>query len=226
MLRSYAAYEFQSAYQRLNALLTVDLSAFYIDISKDRLYTLGARSLERRSAQTALYRIVDGLTRVLAPILPVTAEELWRHLPGSRDESVHLTTFPTDLDNWIDDRLTARWARLLNVRDLVNAEIEKLRQSKVLGTSLQAHVHLRAGGDMADLLEAYRDELPMFFIASHVSLERTSSVGESVSVEVRRTSGMKCERCWRYVSSLSDGTAGICPRCEDALAEAASRIGS
>ena len=94
ILRAYDGYDFPTIYQALNTLATVDLSAFYVDVTKDRMYTLAASSHERRSTQTAMYLISDGLARLLAPILPVTADDLWRHLPGSRSESVHLEDFP------------------------------------------------------------------------------------------------------------------------------------
>src|SRR5690606_37532114 len=129
-------------FQRLNHLTTVDLSAFYADVSKDRLYTFGAASRERRSAQTAMYIIADGLARLLAPILPVTTEEMWRHLPGEREASVHLAEFPplADLQVWRDEALVARWKRLIEVRDVVNAALETRRQDKTIGTSLGARV--------------------------------------------------------------------------------------
>src|SRR5581483_6548067 len=146
MVACYQSYDYSTMTQALNAFTTVDLSALYSDISKDRLYTLGARSRERRSAQTAMYVMADGLTRLLAPVLPVTAEHLWLALPGSRDESVHLTLFPStdEIDALVDADLLARWERLIQVRELVLAEIEPLRKDKQIGSSLQAKVVLTA----------------------------------------------------------------------------------
>ena len=163
ILQSYDRYDFQAISHTLNSFLTVDLSAFYIDVSKDRLYTLGARSESRRSAQTAMYTITDGLTRLLAPLLPVTADELWRHLPGDREDSVHLADFPTGTAAYVDRTLIARWERLLALREAVNLELEHLRQRKVVGTSLEARVALRASGETAALLERHRDDLAMLF---------------------------------------------------------------
>src|SRR5206468_3055551 len=142
------------------------------DVSKDRLYTFAASSPERRSAQTAMYVIADGLVRLLAPILPMTADELWRHLPGKRDASVHLAEFPADIDvdGMLDADLAARWERLKAVRDIVNVALEAKRKDKTIGTSLGASVALRAGGDTAALLDRHRLELPMLFIASRVEL--------------------------------------------------------
>ena len=239
ILRSYDRYEFQAIAQTLNSFLTVDLSAFYIDVSKDRLYTFGAQSEPRRSVQTAMYTITDGLTRLLGPLLPVTADELWRHLPGDREDSVHLADFPTGTAALVDQPLLARWKRLLTLRSAVNAELERLRQQKTVGTSLEARVSLRANGPAASLLEQYRDDLPMLFITSQVDVvsdesitaEPTGDDGLHVSdgdgavlIDVGRVTGVKCPRCWRYVPSVSaeTGCAGLCDRCVDALPEAVS----
>ena len=139
-VRAYQAYEFQRIFQAINELVTVDLSAFYVDVSKDRLYTLAPGSPSRRSAQTALYLIADGLSRMIAPILPVTAEQLWKVLPAvsGREESVHLAEFPTveSLDRLSDPGQAADWQRLLAIRDAVNAAIEEQRQKKMIGNSL------------------------------------------------------------------------------------------
>jgi isoleucyl-tRNA synthetase len=119
VLDAYGDFDFPTIFQRVNHLATVDLSAFYADVSKDRLYTFGAGSPDRRSAQTAMYLIADGLVRLLAPILPMTADELWRHLPGQRDVSVHIAEFPAaaSLDAMIDADLADRWERLKSIRD-------------------------------------------------------------------------------------------------------------
>ena len=137
VLRAYERYELQTVVHTVNNYLTVDISAFYVDISKDRLYTLGPRARGRRSAQTVLHAIAEGVTRLLAPILPVTCDELWRHLPGTDADSVHLADFPADPGSLVDRDLIARWDRLLGLRDAVNGELEKLRQDKVVGTSLR-----------------------------------------------------------------------------------------
>ncbi len=237
VLEYYERYEFQAVSHAINHFLTVDLSAFYVDVSKDCLYTFAAGSSERRSVQTAMYLIADGLTRLLAPLLPVTADELWRHLPGERDESVHLADFPTESSSVVDRELLARWTRLLAIRDAVNVEVERRRQEKTVGTSLEARVKLRASGTTARLLEGYRDDLAMLFITSAVDMtvDDTVSPGGSgangacwsepdgaLAIEVDRVDGVKCERCWRYVPSLSEDTepTGLCVRCVDVLSEA------
>jgi isoleucyl-tRNA synthetase len=225
VLRAYEAYDFPTIFQTINQLTTVDLSAFYADVSKDRLYTFAAASPERRSAQTAMFTIADGLTRLLAPILPTTADELWRHLPGRREDSVHLAEFPRDVESLIDTDLSGRWERLMRIRDDVNRALEAERQAKTIGNALGARVTLRAGGDDGKLLERYRDELPMLFIVSQVELESASPDGGAISITVARAEGEKCARCWRVVptvSALAD-TAGLCDRCLDALQNTGGR---
>jgi isoleucyl-tRNA synthetase len=218
VVTAYDAFDFPSIFQKLNALTTVDLSAFYADVSKDRLYTFGAASRERRSAQTAMFVMADGLARLLAPILPVTTEEMWKHLPGTREASVHLAEFPrvADLQVWRDDELVKKWERLIEVRNRVNAALEAKRQDKTIGTSLGASVRVKAGGDTARLLESVRDELAMLFIVSHAELEVASEPTADVEVTVEKAQGDKCPRCWRIVPTLSTDT-GVCDRCTAAL---------
>ena len=152
ILKAYDEYEYGTIFQAANAFATLDLSAFYADVSKDRLYTFAAGSPERKSAQTAMYLMADGLTRLIAPILSFTADELWRFLPSHREESVHIAVFPSpaELDAFADPALVDRWARLIAVREQVLAEIEPLRKDKRIGSSLQARVVLSADGGGSD----------------------------------------------------------------------------
>ena len=225
VLAAYDSYDFPSIFQRLNHLTTVDLSAFYADVSKDRLYTFGAASRERRSAQTAMYIVADGLARLLAPILPVTSEEMWRHLPGEREASVHLAEFPlaADLDAWRNGPLVARWKQLIDVRDAVNAALEAKRQDKTIGTSLGASILVRAGGETAQLLASMRDELAMLFIVSNATLDTSGPADGPVEVIVEKAQGDKCPRCWRIVPSTDQAT-GLCDRCSAALRPQADAV--
>ncbi|HXD18929.1 MAG TPA: isoleucine--tRNA ligase [Vicinamibacterales bacterium] len=221
-LAAYNEYEFATASQALNMLATVDLSAFYVDVTKDRMYTLRARSRERRSTQTAMFLMCDGLARLLAPILPVTADDLWRHMPGQRSASVHLEDFPK-VDALAAPDLVADWDRLMQVRDTVNAALEDKRKDKVIGNSLGASVTLTATGPIAALLEQYREQLPMLFIVSDLTLNLGEATGaDSVRVDVGKARGIKCGRCWRFVPSVrtEPDWSGICDRCVEALAEA------
>jgi len=225
-LAAYDAYDFSTIFQTVNAFTTVDLSAFYADVSKDRLYTFASGSKERRSAQTAMYVIADGLARLLAPILSFTTDELWQYLPGSREESVHLALFPegVSLDGLDDPALTTRWERLIAVRDQVLAKIEPLRKDKQIGSSLQAKVTLSATGDDLALLRSHEAQLPMLFIVSEVEV-REGTQGGGLEISIDRARGVKCERCWRYVANVSADPErpGICDRCQDALAETVPR---
>jgi isoleucyl-tRNA synthetase len=219
MLRAYDTYDFSTVSQTLNTLATVDLSAFYVDVTKDRMYTLGARSRERRSTQTVMYLISEGLARLMAPILPATADDLWRHIPGARSSSVHLEDFPK-VDGLVDRAVLDTWQRLLDVRQQVNAALEQKRKDKVIGTSLGARVELRASGPVAALLDRYRSDLPMLLNVSEVSLQAAPPSDEDVvQVEVQKAGGEKCARCWRFVPRLHTEPewAGICDRCVDAL---------
>jgi isoleucyl-tRNA synthetase len=221
VLEAYEAYDYPTIFQAVNAFATVDLSALYNDISKDRLYTFAARSKERRSAQTAMYVMAEGLTRLIAPILSVSAEQLWHHLPGTRDESVHLTLFPSasELSALVDKDLLVRWNRLSDLRERVLAQIEPLRKDKQIGSSLQARVVLTTSKDDAAFLEKYKTDLPMLFIVSDVQLRPGD--GTTTDIAIERADGVKCERCWRVVKSVSTDPAwaGICDRCQDALAQ-------
>jgi isoleucyl-tRNA synthetase len=221
MLRGYREYDFSSVSQALNTLATVHLSAFYVDVTKDRMYTFAPGSAQRRSTQTAMFVMCEGLARLLAPILPVTADDMWRHLPGSRSASVHLENFPQPA-RWASADLIGTWAHLLEARETVNAALEAKRKDKVIGNSLGARVIITASGPIAALLDRYRDDLPALFIVSDVDLRLSGTEGtDDVRVEVEKAGGVKCERCWRYVPAVrtEPDWAGICDRCVEALAE-------
>ena len=175
-----------------------------------------------------MYVMADGLTRLLAPILSFTADELWRFLPGTREESVHIAVFPAaaDLSALTNSELAGRWDRLVSLREQVLAEIEPLRKSKQIGSSLQARVVVSATPPALALFEQYARQLPMLFIVSEVELRPAppdvEGPGEAPPrVSIERATGVKCERCWRYVPSVSSepAWAGLCERCQDALAE-------
>jgi isoleucyl-tRNA synthetase len=219
---AYDDYDYPVVFQAANQLVTVDISAFYVDITKDRMYTFGRKSVARRSGQTAMYMIADGLARLMAPILPVTMDDLWRNLPGDREESVHLAEFPDGLDQWLDPALLSRWAALGLVRDQVNLALEQRRQEKVIAGSLSARVTVAAGGETFALLSRYREQLPTLFGASATDV--IESTGQAVEVRVEKADGVKCGRCWRFVPAVSDVPAfeGLCDRCVSALAEPVS----
>jgi isoleucyl-tRNA synthetase len=221
LVAAYDAYDYPTIFQAVNSFTTVDLSALYNDISKDRLYTFGARSRERRSAQTAMYMIADGLTRLLAPLVPVTADQLWASLPNRKEASVHIARFPEsgELLPLADSELVQRWNQLVAVRDLVLAEIEPLRKDKQIGSSLQAKAVVTAPHALLELLQRHAADLPMLFIVSSVELRPSGDDRTVVTIE--RAGGVRCDRCWRYVPAVSSDPEweGLCERCQDALAE-------
>ena len=216
---AYEDYDYPVVFQTSNQLVTVDLSALYVDITKDRMYTFGRKSAARRSGQTAMYLIADGLARLMAPILPVTMDDLWRNLPGTREASVHLAEFPGGLERWVDQGLLERWAALIHVRDQVNLALEQKRKDKVIAGSLSARLTVTAGGETYRGLSAYREELPTLFGVSAVDV--TERPGEAIDVSVDRAEGVKCARCWRYVTSVNTTPEfeGLCERCVTALVE-------
>ena len=177
-----------------------------------------------------MHTIVNGLTRLLAPILPITADELWRNVPGTDSDSVHLADFPSGPESLVDTELLSRWTRLLGLRDAVNGELEKLRQDKVVGTSLEASVTLTADGQLANLLDQYRDELSTLFITSEVKVTRGVASDDNgtifhdplgnAGVAVSRVEADKCPRCWRWVRPVHESPndeSDVCDRCLDAL---------
>ena len=182
----------------------------------------GAASHARRSAQTAMYTMADGLARLLAPILPVTADELWRVLPGDREPSVHIALFPEGVESWKDEALVARYATRLELRDRVNARLEEQRQAKVIGTSLEAAITVAGTGRFADALaHLTADDLAAFCIVSQAAIVAPAAdqPADSLVVTVSRVGGEKCQRCWRYVPAVSgaEETEGLCQRCVEAL---------
>jgi isoleucyl-tRNA synthetase len=162
----------------------------------------------------------------VAPILSFTADELWRYLPGTRGESVHIAVFPTDaeLEPMVDRDLLEHWTKLTALREQVLAEIEPLRKNKQIGSSLQAKVVLSVTAAELVALEPFADQLPMLFIVSEVELRPApgdvEAPGEAAPrITIERATGVKCERCWRYVPAVStdEPTAGLCDRCQGAL---------
>ncbi|MCD6041751.1 MAG: ileS [Burkholderiales bacterium] len=205
----YERYQFHLVAQKLQAFCSEDLGAFYLDVLKDRLYTCGADSLPRRSAQTALWHITHSLVRLIAPILSFTAEELWRVF--ARDESVFFTTWH-ELPRLPDaDDLLRKWQRLRELRAPVRKEIEALRGADRIGSSLQAEADLYAGGKDQALLSSLGSELRFLMLTSAA---RVHAAGE-VRVEVRPSEHAKCDRCWHYTADVNG--EGLCARCQSNL---------
>jgi isoleucyl-tRNA synthetase len=223
-LASYQEFGFHKVYRAVYDFATTELSAVYFDAAKDRLYTAAPRSRIRRSAQTAIYRIVYALVRLIAPLLAFTTEEVWGYLrkPAGSPDSVHLALFPQP------EELTAgfttgqrsrlrNWDELIAVRDVVLKQLEVVRQEKVIGAPLEARVRLTAGDKLYPLLDEYLNDLPGLFIVSQVVLERAP--GDELSVKIERAQGEKCERCWKYTTDVGADPdfPTICAACRDAV---------
>ncbi|BBO66177.1 isoleucine--tRNA ligase [Desulfosarcina alkanivorans] len=229
-LKAYDAYEFHVIYHRLYNYCTVDLSSFYLDILKDRLYTSPAASTARRSAQTAMYAILDAIARVMAPIMPFTAEEIWKHMPAvsGRAESIHLVTFPKPDSGLKDDELATRWETLISVRAEVTKALEKARAEKVIGHSLDSAVTVGLSDDLFAVLSPFQEDLRSILIVSRAAMTAGEIPGayagqetEGVWVKVEPAGGEKCQRCWVYddsVGKIADHPT-ICSRCSGALAQ-------
>jgi isoleucyl-tRNA synthetase len=219
---AYEAYEFHLATRAIYSFCTVTLSARYFDIIKDRLYTSAPRSLARRSAQTALYRIAEALARMSAPILVFTADEIWENLPSATDrlDFVHLALLPEASDR-SSEELRLNWERLFEIRDEVLQVLEEARIAKQIGSSLEARVEIAASGESYELLERYRDELRYLFIVSQVGLVQSNEGVSGVVVKVLPAEGAKCERCWNYSTRVGESGRypNVCERCVAALEE-------
>jgi len=223
---AYEKYEFHVIYHAVHNFCAVDLSAFYLDILKDRLYTSSKKSIDYRSARSTMYQIVDALTRMLAPVLTFTADEIWQRLPGDREASVHLAGFPQQDSHYQDSQLEERYEQLQKVRSEVSKQLEKARADKQLGQSLEAKILLDVPESYQQLMVEYLDLLPTYFIVSQVEL--TQNLPAAVDAEnipglrlqVLPADGEKCERCWNYAVSVGQNSEHptICTRCADALA--------
>jgi isoleucyl-tRNA synthetase len=218
----YGDFEFHRVYRALYDFATVDLSALYFDVLKDRLYTAATRSPARRSAQTALHRLAYALVRLVAPIMSFTAEEVWTHL--GQAGSVHLALFPEPAELTADlpaghRQRAANWDRLMKVREDVLKSLEEARKDKFIGAPLEARVRITANGDLYPLLQQYAGELPALFIVSQVALEEAP--GDNLAVQVERAAGVKCERCWKYTLDVGsdDRFPTICAGCAGAVEE-------
>jgi isoleucyl-tRNA synthetase len=227
----YANYEFHRVYHALHDFCVVDLSSFYYDVLKDRLYTKAANSKSRRSAQTAIYSITSALVRMAAPILVFTMEEIWKYLPKSGEAipSVHMTEFAqeSELRTAISSAQVANWELLSRVRAEVLKALEAARNEKKINSGLEAKVLLNADPDLKTKLHHYLAQLPGLFIVSQVEFFSASDAGyksdlvPSLEVLIQRADGKKCDRCWNYSTHVGENTRypSVCERCTQALAE-------
>jgi len=223
--RAYEEYQFHTVFHAVHNFCAVDLSALYLDVIKDRLYTSAPTDPRRRAAQTTCHDIFRALARMMAPILTFTSEEAWRYVPGARAESVHLERFPEVPVEWLDDTLDAEWSRLLEVRREIAKALETARARGLIGSGLEAAVTIVAAPeDLPELLRRKRDLLPTLLIVSQVAFDRPAStpavVHESQEIPglvigIDRARGRKCERCWMWTERVGESAAhpGLCERC-------------
>jgi isoleucyl-tRNA synthetase len=224
-VKGYEDYQFHTVVHAVHNFCAVDLSALYLDVIKDRLYTSAPDDPRRRAAQTVCHDVFVALARLLAPILSFTTEEAWRHLPGPRAECVHLERFPEAPGVWSDDALRTQWDRLLEVRREVAKGLETARARKLIGSGLEAVVHLMAAPeDLPALLGGKRELLATLFIVSRVTLAAPAAppsvVYESqeipgLTIGIDRAPGEKCERCWMRSERVGENAAHptLCDRC-------------
>ena len=223
-IAAYDAYEYYVLYHAVHNFCVVDMSSFYLDIIKDRLYTEEASGLKRRSAQSAMYRILDTLARLLAPVLAYTTEEIWSYLPHltSHDtESVLFNSMPEYDAQLVDDALAEKWDKVIAIRTDVLKALEEARAEKVIGQSLAADITVYADEKTKGFLSEMKDELATIFIVSRVALADMTDApagaveGEIVKTLVAPAAGEKCERCWIYTDDIGSDAAHptLCARC-------------
>ncbi len=218
---AYDNYEFHIVVHSVHNFCVVDMSNFYLDAIKDRLYCDGVDSMSRLGAQTVIYRILDALVRIIAPILAFTADEIWKAMPhhdGVRLENVVLNDIPDAIDSLFDDELEKKWQKTEELRDIVNRSLEEARAAHEIGKSLEAKVTISAAGKTYDFINGEKDELAKIFIVSGVEILRDDSLAdelEGIKVKVSKAGGVKCPRCWTF--SENAGTdpehPELCPRC-------------
>jgi isoleucyl-tRNA synthetase len=217
----YEAFEFHRIYHAVNEFAIADLSAFYLDVLKDRMYTLAPTSHERRSAQTVLWQITEALVRLVAPIMSFTSDEVWGYLPkvDGREESVHLALFPKPEEIFSGDtaKLLEEWKQIFSLRDAAMLTLEEARKEKRIGKGLEAELEIRVSGDLLMVVNKYASSLKEIFNVSKVMIVDDASN----TVIALPASGTKCARCWNFMPSVASYGVweNVCPRCTSALEE-------
>jgi len=219
ILKAYENYGYHIVFHSIYDFFTVELSSFFLDVIKDRLYCSLKDSKIRKSAQTALFNLLKTTLLLMAPILPFTTEEAWEEMPDFRDkkESVHLELFPSFEKQWLEPDIFEEWEKLSSLRDVVLKELEIAREKKIIGNSLEANIAIKAPPSKEEFFRKYQQELPSLFIVSSVDIEVYSD--EEIEVKVSRASGKKCQRCWNYSDYVGTDPeySYFCKRCKDIL---------
>ena len=212
-IKEYDRFNFKACYHHVNQFCVVDMSSFYLDIIKDRLYTEKADSTLRRSAQTTMYYILDALVKILTPMTCFTAEEIWKamkHTAGENVESPMLTSYPEVNSKWDDEKLAQKWEKIIEVKNIVSKELELSRAEKIIGNALDAQVTIRANQEEYKFLKENEKLVKDALIVSDLKLMAKDSL-EEIEVSVAHANGEKCERCWQYHDHLTKD--GLCNRC-------------
>ncbi len=212
---AYDVFEFYKVYHGLNNFFAIDLSATYLDILKDRLYTGKVDGPKRRAAQTVLYHTVKSLCGVMAPIASFLAEETYGYLPGEKKESVFLTDYPKAQPEWLNERIAQDFAKLLEVRAASSKVLEDLRREKIIGSSLDAAIVIAAPPALKNVLEKYDAHLREFLMVSQYTVQEA----QELKVTAAKAAGVKCERCWYYdvLTGKDSRFPTFCPKCVEAL---------
>ena len=214
-------YVFHKAYKRAYEFCNNDISSFYLDILKDRLYTHGKNSVSRRGAQTVIFELLNSLVRLIAPILSFTAEEIWQNIPKRKEEkdilSVHLLDWPEEKPHYHNEEVVRDFKKIFDLRDPILKRLEEERTKGKIGSSLEAKLFLSLGGNLYPVFNKYLEDLPFLFIVSQVELKKITV--EQYKIEVVSAEGQKCARCWNYRTDVSKNKAHptICLRCVDAI---------
>lgn len=223
---AYDRFEFHIVYHAVHNFCTVDMSNFYLDVLKDRLYSEAADSVERRAAQTAIYRILRDLTLLFAPVIPFTSEEIWSYLPLEKgmDKTAPVFNEMPTAHAGESEAFMAKWDRIHALRDDVNKALELARTAKVIGKSLEAKVILSCEGELLDFVGSVKETLPMVFIVSQVEIKEGAEgdfAGDvaGLKVTVAKADGQKCERCWIYSDTVGQCAEHptLCARCAKVL---------
>lgn len=214
----YDTYSFGNCYHDVNQFCVVDMSSFYLDIIKDRLYTEKADSVARRAAQTTMYYILDALVKILTPMISFTAEEIWSAMNHTKKENVEspmLADYPVPNDEWDNKEIAEKWEKIIKVKNIVAKDLELARAEKTIGNSLDANVTIYAEGEEYKFLKENEELIKLVLIVSGLEIqENNRKQEEKLGVKVEHATGEKCERCWMYNDHLEDG---LCPRCKEVL---------
>lgn len=222
-IKDYDEYNFSACYHDINQFCVVDMSSFYLDIIKDRLYTSKKDSVERRAAQTTMYIILDSLVKILAPMISFTAEEIWKAMKHTKEEtveSVMLANYPEPNDMYDNKELTEKWNKIIKLKDIVAKELENARAEKKIGNSLNAKITIYAEGEQYKFIKENLELLQTVFIVSALEVEENARKDEvKLGVKVEQAPGEKCERCWMYSETVGEDKEHptICHRCSENL---------